>query len=244
MASLHPWRALAAMMAGLWSFPSMAETLRIAHIQPFPPFAEARDGKSVGLGVDLLRAAAGRTGLDLVFVPTPIEQMNQTVKDGGADGQFLGITPERRQTLDFSDPVLATGGALFVRKPLPTPAGLAALAGTIVVTPNAGPLAAFIRKTAPEVNLRVTTDYEESLAALANGTAAAAALNYQTGMILANRNYAGQFTLPDRLFQEVSLAVGVPKGQRAETLLRLNKGIQAIRADGTWTEITTRWANP
>ena len=51
-----------------------AETRRIAHLNDFPPITEVQDGKSVGLAIDVLRAAAARTSIDLVFVPVTIEQ--------------------------------------------------------------------------------------------------------------------------------------------------------------------------
>ena len=48
-----------------------AEPVRIAHAQDFPPLAEVRDGKSEGLVVDILRAAAARAGVEVQFVPVP-----------------------------------------------------------------------------------------------------------------------------------------------------------------------------
>jgi ABC-type amino acid transport substrate-binding protein len=116
-----------------------------------------------------------------------------------------------------------------------------ALSGKVVVTPQTGPLAAIIQRTAPNVNLSVTKDYAQSLERVVEGKADAAALNYQAGAIIAGRLYADQITLPRKMFQETALAVGAPKGKQAEILARLNKGLDAIRADDTWQKINTRW---
>ena len=43
------------------------------------------------------------------------------------------------------------------------------------------------------------------------------------------------------MFMELPLAVAVPKGKRADLLVRLNDGIAAIRADGTWQQINEHW---
>jgi polar amino acid transport system substrate-binding protein len=220
----------------------LAETMRITHNHVFPPFAEARDGKSVGLGVDIIRAAAARAGVDVVFVPLTIEQQMPALTDGRADATFSGVSPERQQSLDFSAPVVTTGGALYVLTPSATPESLDALSGKVVVTPRAGPLAALIQKTAPSVKLGVTADYEESLARLIARQADAAALNFHVGTRLAARLYPGQVTEPRQMFFETSLAIGVPKGQHASLLAQLNAGLAAIRADGTWREINNRWA--
>ena len=218
-----------------------AESIRISHVETFPPFAEVKNGRSEGLAVDIVRAAAARAGIEIEFVPVPLEQLRKALEDGRADASFLGIAPENRPLFDFSAPVLTTAGAFYVRAPNPTPESAVALSGKTVVTPRAGPLADYIQKTAPAVNLVLTTDYEESLGRVIRGEADAAALNYHVATVLANRLYPGQITLPHSMFREVAQAVAVPKGERAAFLSRLNDGLAAIRADGTWQRINTRW---
>ncbi len=93
--------------------------------------------------------------------------MEASLKEGRALAAIpAAASPERRERMDFSDTLMMTGGALYVRAPEPTPDGLKALAAKTVVTPRTGPLAAFIQKNAPEVKLVVTEDYESSLARL------------------------------------------------------------------------------
>jgi hypothetical protein len=41
--------------------------------------------------VDIVRAAAARVGIEIEFVPVPLEQLRQTLKDGRADASYLGI---------------------------------------------------------------------------------------------------------------------------------------------------------
>jgi polar amino acid transport system substrate-binding protein len=121
------------------------------------------------------------------------------------------------------------------------PESLSALAGKIVVTPRTGPLAAFIQRNAPDVKLVITTDYEESLARLVKGEADAAALSYHVAISIAGRLYPGQVTQPRSMFTELPFAVAVAKGHGAQFLTRLSAGIAAIRADGTWQQINSRW---
>lgn len=219
-----------------------AEQVRVAHNNLLPPFSESKEGKAVGLVVDIFRAAAERAGYAVEFVPVPLEQMEPALKDGRATAVIpTAVTPERRERLDFSDTLLMTGGALYVRAPAPTPASLQALAGKTVVTPATGPLAAFIRKTAPAVKLVVTDDYETSLARLVGGEADAAALNYQTGALLAARLHPGRLTVPRTMFLELPFGAAVLKGRNADFLTRLNAGLAAIRADGTWERINKGW---
>lgn len=219
-----------------------AQAVRIAHAQSFPPYAEARDGRSEGMAVDLLRAAAAKAGMELAFVVVPFEELQRTLEDGRAQLIFpTGITSERRKTLDFSAPLLSTGGSLYVRAPAQAPDDFAALAGKTVVTPRTGPLAAYIEKNAPQVKVVRSASYEESLAQLVEGKADAAALNSHVGGRIADKLYPGKVNVAPRMFLEVPLAVAAAKGTQAVLLEQLDKGLAAIRADGTWGEINRRW---
>src|SRR3954470_23334476 len=233
---------LAALLCQL-AAPAFAQTLRIAHAESFPPYAEARDGQSTGMAVELLRAAAAKAGLQFTFVVVPFEELQRTVEDGRADAIFpTGITPERRKTLDFTAPLLTTGGSRYVRAPDEAPDELAALSGKTVVTPRTGPLAPYIEKNAPQVNVLRSASYEESLAQLMAGKADAAALNSHVGGRIASQLYPGKVNVARRMFLEVPLAVAVKKGTHAALIQEMDKGLAAIRADGTWDAINRRWA--
>lgn len=219
-----------------------AETLRVVYDQQFPPFAELKDGKTQGLAVDVLQAAADRAGLTIIFVPVPFKEMQPTLERGDADAMFpIAINEPRRAIYDFSAPLLPTGGALFVRAPQATPSGFPELAGKTVTTPKTGPLASYIEKNAPQVKLVVTQNYEESLQQLVSGSADAAALNFQVGAVLAAKLHPGKITAPDKFFLELPLALAVPKGKSSQFLEKLNGGVSAIKADGTLTKINQKW---
>src|SRR5437868_6965716 len=100
---------------------------RIAHQVDFLPIADVKDGQSVGLGVDVVRAAAARAGIDVQLIPVPFEQVQKTLEDGRAVAIFpFAVTPERQRQFDFSAPIYEGGGGLFVRAPGETPKDLAA----------------------------------------------------------------------------------------------------------------------
>jgi len=218
-----------------------AAVFTIAVDQHFPPFVKMEQGKPAGLGIALLHAAAERAGLTLSFVAKPFAQLQAAVETGETEAIFpLAANPQRLERFDFSEPLISTGGALFVRHPDATPASVHALHGKPILTPRTGPLVSVIQRMAPDIPLIMTQDYDETLTRLVAGQASAAALNLQVGRQLVAAQYAGQITLPDRYFWEVSLAVAVLKASptQHEKLLRLNTGIREIRADGTWQALT------
>lgn len=236
-------RIAAMVLLGLMIVPgAAAEKIKVAHHRLLPPFAEVKDGKSAGLLVDIFRAAAERAGYEVEFIPVPIEQLEAALKEGRVIATFpTAITPERAQTMDFTDTLLMTGGSIYMRAGEPAPDDLRALAGKVVVTPRTGPLAAFIRKNAPEIKLEVTEDYESSLERLVKGTADAAALNVQAGAMIAAKLYPGRVTAAKTMFLELPLAAAVAKGRSADFVERLNTGLKAIRADGTFERINKSW---
>jgi len=217
----------------LSSHGAAAETIRVAVLERFPPFVAWSDGRATGPLVDKLLAAAKNADLKITFVSTTLDQWQKIVAEGRADAFFpMAITASFQQSFDFSEPVMSSGGGLFVRAPQPTPSGLAALEGKVVVTPQTGPLAAYIAKTAPGVKLVVTKDYEESFAKVLSGEADAAALNLQVGTAMVAQLYSGQITPAAGYFWELPLALVVPKGKDGPPpfLERLNREIVAERA--------------
>jgi len=237
------WLIGVALVCPLFSVAHGADTVRIAHDRDFPPFSEVSGGKPEGLAVDIFRAAAARAAIEVEFVPVSFEDRQRALEDGRAQAYFpLAITPERRQSLDFSEVLVVTGGALFVRAPNVPPEDLAALAGKIVVSPRTGPIAPFIEKNAPAVKLMVAKDYEDTLGRLVRGEADAAALSYHVGARFVARLYPGQVVRSRSMFLELPVAVAVLKGKNAELVARLNAGLAVIRSDGTWQRINERWA--
>jgi polar amino acid transport system substrate-binding protein len=231
--------SLTLLMPGL---AAATETIRIAAQDNFPPFVEVKDGKPTGLVVDILEAAATKAGFQVQFVLVPFAEVQSTLDDGRAQAIVpLAITPERQKSFDFSDPVLMTGGAFFVRAPQPTPKDIAALDGKTVVTPRTGPLVPFLQKNDARFKLVLTKDYPESLAQVMTGKADAAALNFQVGASMAAELYPGKITRPFVMFTEVPDAVAVRKGRNADVLGLINLGMAAIRTDGTWQKINDRW---
>ncbi len=218
---------------------------RVAFDERFPPFTEASPDGPQGVAADLLREAAGRARLELVFIPLPFAAVQKALDDGSADAIFpLAINPQRKATLDFSAPLLMSGGAIFARAGEPVPGALQDWTGKTVVTPGTGPLAGYIEREAPGVRLVRTATYEESLQALVSGAADAAALNVQAGARLAEQLHPGKIVRADRMFLELPLAVAARKGAQAEFLQSLDVGLAATARDGTAQRIEDHWMRP
>ena len=209
--------------------------IRLAHALTWPPFAYVADGKSLGTGVEVARAVLARIGYTYTFVPVAFDEQMATVLAGHADGMLpFGRNLEREKLFDFSEPLIHSGGALYVRAPAPTPQGLAEMAGKTVVSPKTGPLVAYIRNSYSAVTVVPAADYEESLKLLVEGKADAAALNDVVGGALAARLYPGKVTPAARRFLEIPLCIAVAKGKCQAFIDDFDRGLAELRADGGW----------
>jgi polar amino acid transport system substrate-binding protein len=219
-----------------------AEILAIGHDAAFEPFAMVENGRPTGMILEIVAAALARAGLRWEFVALSLDEAEAAVVGGRVAAlAFKGVTPARRAVLDFSQPIVVSGAALFAPAGGPPFRSLEDLVGRTVATPRAGPLAAEIARAAPGVTVLPSTSYPESLALVLAGKADAAALNWHAGLRMARAKHPGRFALPAAPYVSVPLAFAVAKGARAALLGAVDAEMAAMRADGTFAAIERRW---
>jgi len=222
------------------------DTYKLVHIKSFKPFTVSKEGKSEGLAIDIITKALEKVNLKVVFIGEHQDKVQELLKEGQVDGSaFLGINSKRKKTYDFSHPYLMTGGALFIKSTNPPTADLKAFEGKTVATPKKGPLAGYIQKKFPKVTvLTKVKDYPETLKAVLDEKADAAALNTQAGAVLAKQLFPGKFSIPEKGFLEVPIGVSVLKGKNGYLLTKFNEGLKTILSDGTYDKLVEKWGVP
>ncbi len=214
-------------------------TVRLAHVDHFPPFATARQGKSVGMAITILNEAMVRVGLKAIYVPESLDKVQELVRAGHVDGIVaFAITPERKEIYDFTEPIITTGGALFVKASLEkASSSLNEWAGRVICTPFKGPLADYIREHYPRVMVRDAKDYSAALNMVVRGEADAAALNFHVAARFIQEFHPGSLSMPTEMFVETPLAVAFRKGHKPTLLERVNSGIQQAKKDAVYRRI-------
>lgn len=221
---------------------AQAQTLRIGHDAAFEPFAMVENGRATGLILEIVAEAMKRMKRDFAFAVLTLDEADSALTDGKVDAlAFKGDTPERRARMDFSAPIVVSGGALFARAGSPVSKSLEDFAGKTIVTPRRGPLFAQIAKAAPDVKLAESTSYAESFEMVIAGKADAAALNLQAGLRMARKSYPGAIALPSEPYIAVPLSFAVAKGRNAELLRSFDATLAAMKADGSFKAIEEKW---
>jgi polar amino acid transport system substrate-binding protein len=215
--------------------------IRVASLGDAKPYTFTDEsGEFTGFDVELFTDVAGRIGIDdVVFTGQDFSGLLAAV----ANGQFdvgvaaIGITEERKQTVDFSDGYLA--GYLTV---MSSPdAGIADeddLAGKRLGVVQGTLQEAYAVKNFTETELVRFPDNNAAISAVNSGAIDAHFLDYE-----AAKEYSEQFGLENAIdipsFDApagFAIAKGKPEFQEA-----LNEALHEAMEDGTWKELYEKW---
>jgi len=208
----------------------------------YAPFEYQNEkGEIVGFSVDLLTAVAEKGGFQIKFVNTPWEGIFNALGQGDRDLLIssITITDERKQTMDFSDPYFDAVQLIAVKEASKVAkfddlkklkVGVqTGTTGDEVVTKLQGKTSANIKR------------FESTPLALkeleAGGVDAVVADNGVVIHYVANNPAVKFKTVADtKSFAPEQYGVAVKKGN-AELLAMVNKGVAAMKADGTYAAI-------
>lgn len=218
-----------------------AGTLRIGTEGTYAPFTFHDDsGALVGFDVEIGRAIADKLGVEAEFVEGPWDGLIAGIDANRYDVVInqVGINAERQAKYDFSDPYIASKAALIVKADNTDIAGFEDLAGkksAQTLTSNFGKLA-----ESYGAELVGTEGFDQSIALVIQGRADATIndslsfFDFKTQQPDAPVKVVA--TAEDADFSGVILAKGKP-----ELLAAINEALAAIKADGTYAEISQKY---
>jgi polar amino acid transport system substrate-binding protein/arginine/ornithine transport system substrate-binding protein len=215
----------------------------------YPPFSQVQDdGTIVGFDIDIDNALCAEIGETCDLVRTRWERMIPTLTGGRCDAIVASMsdTEERREQIDFTDVYYRTPARFVAAAGTGLGDAPDDLAGLVVGVQRGTTNETFMDAHYPATTLRLYGNQEHVLLDLTLGRLDAVlgeARQLDGGFL---ETPAGEgfafFGGPhfDPAIQGEGAAVGVRK---ADTDLRdrLSAAIAAIRADGTYAEISDRW---
>ena len=209
----------------------------------YRPFAyESPTKEIVGYDVDIIKAIAQKSGLQIKVVNTPWTGIFAALNNGDVDLVISGVTinDKRKQSYDFTMPYFEERQLIAVQKDS-TAKTLKDLAGKKigVVTGSTGDDTASreFGKTNPDIRRFESTPVV--ISELVNsGVDAAIGDN---GVIAFRAQEHKQLkTINDPAFPKEYFGVVVKQGNKA-LLDKLNSGLSAIKADGSYAQIYKKW---
>ncbi|MGM0420750.1 MAG: amino acid ABC transporter substrate-binding protein [Bacillota bacterium] len=211
----------------------------------FPPMGYRDDsGEIVGFDIDLAKEAAKRLGVEAEFKAVEWDGVILSLKNGMIDVIWNGltITPERDESIDFTQPYLENSQSIVVQadSDIETKADLA----DKVVGIQLGSSAVSAVESEPEVlesfaELRQFSNNTEALMDLQTGRVQAVVLDVIVGRYYISQR-PGEFKVLEDDFGGEKYGVGVRDG--ADSFRQaLNNTLDEMIADGTAAEISEKW---
>ena len=222
-----------------------AKTYQVATDAAYAPFESLNNKKEVvGFSVDILEAIAKKSGMKIKFINTPWEGIFATLSTGDRDMVIssVTITPERKQSMDFSDPYFEAKQLIAVGKNSKVSkfTDLKTLkVGVQTGTTGDEVVQKLQGKTSPNIKRFESTPL--AIKELENGGVdAVVADNGVVVNFISNNPKSKLKMIDDATFAKEYYGIAVKKGNKA-LLEQVNKGLAAIKADGTYDKIYDKY---
>ena len=226
----------------------VVKTYAVGTDAAYAPFEKMSPTNEVeGLTVDLLKAVAAKGGFQVKFVNTPWEGIFKTLDSGERDivASSVTITDERKQTMDFTAPYFDAVQLIAVKENSKVAkfADLKKLkVGVQTGTTGDEVVQKLLGKTNPNIRRFESTPLAlQELAA--GGVAAVVADNGVVQNYIINNPTAKFKSVSDASFMPEQYGFAVKKGN-TELLEKINKGLDAIKADGTHDALLAKYFGP
>lgn len=223
----------------------VVKTYTVGTDAAYAPFqSQNEQGEIVGFDIDVLKAIAEKAGFQVSFVNTPWEGIFNALGQGDRDMVIsaVTITEERKQTMDFSNPYFDAVQLIAVKEDSKVTrfADLKNLkVGVQTGTTGDEAVTKLLGKNSTNIKRFESTPL--ALKELENGGVdAVVADNGVVAHYVAN-NPGGKFkTVSDSEFVPEQYGIAIRKGN-TELLELVNKGLAAIKADGTYDRIYNQY---
>lgn len=225
--------------------PAPARVYAVGTDAAYAPFESQNEkGEIVGFDIDVVKAIAKEAGIEVKFINTPWEGIFNALVQGDRDLVVSSVTinDERKQTMDFSQPYFDAQQLIAVKADSKVTRfdQLKKLkVGVQTGTTGDETVTKLLGKNSTNIKR-----FESTPMALqelqAGGVDAVVADNGVVVHHVANNPASAFKTVSDTAFAPEQYGIAVKKGN-AELLGKLNQGLAAIKANGTYDKIYTQY---
>lgn len=211
----------------------------------FAPFEYQNEQKEiVGFDVDLMNAIADKAGFQVKFVNTPFEGIFNFLAQGDRDllASAITITDERKQTVDFSEPYYESTQLIVVPKDSKV-TKFKDLEKLTVGVQSATTGDEVVQKLLGKSNPKIKRLESATLALKELEGGGVDAVVLDTGPVknyVKNNAALGFHFISDPDFPKEYYGIAVKKGNAA-LLAKVNQGLAAVKADGTYDKIFKKY---
>lgn len=215
------------------------EKLTVGSDIPYPPFEQGKPGNYTGFDVELMEAIGENIGREVEFQDTSFETIFRDVGQGKFDAAMSAatITEEREQAVDFSNPYYLSEQALLVKEGSPFK-GLKELEGKTVGVQQGTTGQELAKEEIGGAEIRPYPEGPDAINALKAGTVEGVVIDAPVAEHAVEEG--GGIELVEKIPTEEDYGIAVAQGNE-ELLEEINKGLEEVEKDGTYTKIFKKW---
>lgn len=226
-------------VANVFAQEEKKDTLTVATNATFPPYEFIKDGKIVGIDIEIANKLARKLNLKLNVVDMEFNTIISSIESGKADIGMAGmtVTEERLKSINFSMPyakstqiVLINSNSKFVK--------IEELKGKKIGTQLGTTGDIYTKDDFGEKNVQSFDKISDAILAMKNGKIDAIMIDQQTGEnYLSNDSALKKIEAP---YVEEEYAIAIRKNNK-ELLNKINIAIREMQNDGTIKEIVNKY---
>lgn len=206
----------------------------------YPPFEFKEGNEYKGIDIDLINAIAENQGFEIELSPMDFGGIIPAMQANQLDVAIAGmsITDERKKVVDFSEPYFDAGLTVVVKKDNAEIKSVDDLKGKTVAVKKGTTGAKYATDNATKLDITVVqfNDSPAMFQEVSNGNADALIEDYPVISYAIAQQDLGLKIVGDRLNGD-QYGIAVLKGENADLLEKINKGLAELKEDGTYDEI-------
>ena len=211
----------------------------------WPPFESVDETSKqiVGFDIDLFNAIAAKEGLQLEFKNVGFDPLLAGIAQCQYDAAIsaITITDERKKSMAFSDTYFAAGQVVTVRTDNTDITTKDNLTGKTVGA-QIGTTGAMEVEKVSGATLKTYDTVDLAYQDLMNGQVDAVVADNPLALGYVAKN-ADKIKTVGPVFTDENYGIAVCK-TNADLLAKINKGLAAVKAEGTIDSLTTKWVGP
>ena len=208
--------------------------------QSLPPMNYLKDGRPVGIVIDLAEALAQRMHSPVEIRLMDWSEAQKLVVDGRADALLqINANPERLKIFDFSEPLLNSEFSIFTSSRYHGIKSMQDLRGLRVGVEGKG-LPILLLQNDPQIIVEVIPNFVVGFGKLKDGEIDAVVADRWVGCYVLAENKIQNVKMIEEPISRSYSSIAVKKGNRL-LLADINNALFEIRNDGTYDKILDKW---
>jgi PAS domain S-box-containing protein len=224
----------------------------------YPPFSLVReDGSADGFSVELLKAVARATGLNVTFKVGPWHVIQRELVAGRLDAlPLVSYSAERDKVFDFTAPYIRMHGAIFVRRGDKSIHDETDLKDKEVLVMRGDTAHEYLVRKQLSDKLILTDSFEDAMKQLSAGKHDAVVVQQLVGLQIIKKLHLSNLVSVQSILEaslkpaaeplsgfEQKFCIAVKEGDK-ELLARLNEGLSIIISNGVYDKLYDKWFAP